>query len=278
VYLIVKSCKSCSSTKIQLLSKGRYATAQRCPACFGVCKKCDDLGYGFEKDHLGREVATPCECRDTLQKIAYYNAVKMPAQFFDAKFSNYDTKAHPSLVGALKAAKFLFRHYSKGDWRGILFMGGVGVGKTRLVCSLLREFALEHQISCLFQEFTSLLSTIKSQYDQGVSESGLLAQISDIDVLVIDELGKGRGTDWELGILDNLISSRYAQKKTTLFTTNYTDSHTTTYQGPMDPNNNKLKPLTLEERVGQRIYSRLNEMCSFVHLDGPDRRMFENQN
>jgi len=201
----------------------------------------------------------------------------MPAQFFDAKFSNYETKTHSSLKEALTTAKFLYRHHSKGDWRGILFMGGVGVGKTRLVCSLLREFALEHQIPCLFQEFTSLLSTIKSQYDQGISESSLLAQISDVEVLVIDELGKGRGSDWEIGILDNLISSRYAQKKTTLFTTNYTNSAATSYKGPTDSNGQSSKAQTLEERVGQRIFSRLNEMCAFVHLDGPDRRMFENQ-
>jgi len=251
------------------------AVAQRCPDCFLECKKCSNLGYILSQDEKGRERAEPCDCREVDRKIALYNGAKMPAQFFDSHFGNYDTKAHKSLAEALRTAKFLYRNFEKGDWKGLLLMGGVGVGKTRLVCSLIQDFTLNHQVPCLFQEFTSLLSAIKSQYDQGLSESNLLSQISQIEVLVIDELGKGRGSDWELGILDNLISARYAQKKTTLFTTNYTEQKSTTYKehkatGPGDP-----EPKTLAERVGPRIYSRLRGMCNFMMIDGPDRRLLE---
>lgn len=273
----VKTCRTCSDRKIQLQPQGMFAQAQRCPDCFAQCNACGDLGYTFERDDRGREIAQPCGCREIDRKILLYNQAKLPAQFFDAEMGNFDVRAHKSLKEAHTAAKFLYRNYKGGDWKGLLLMGGVGVGKTRLVCSLLNDFTLKHQIPCLFQEFTALLSTIKSQYDQGISETGLLAKISEVEILVVDELGKGRGSDWEVGILDQIISNRYAQKKTTLFTTNYTESKKTTYKEHRGNSSETAEPRTLAERVGPRIYSRLRGMCSFLQLDGPDRRLPENE-
>ncbi|MDT8445395.1 MAG: ATP-binding protein [bacterium] len=272
-----KICRTCGDQRIQLLPKGMYAQAQRCPDCFARCQLCGDLGYVFSADEKGREIAQPCSCRQIDRQIQLYNEAKMPAQFFDSLFANFDTKAHKSQKEAHRSASFLIKNYLKGDWKGLLLMGGVGVGKTRLVCALIHDMTIKHQIPCLFQEFTALLSTIKSQYDQGISETGLLAKISEVEILVIDELGKGRGSDWEVGILDQIISNRYAQKKTTLFTTNYTESKQSTYKEHRANREEASDPKTLAERVGPRIYSRLKGMCSFQAMDGPDRRLPENE-
>ena len=79
-----------------------------------------------------------------------------------------------------------------------------------------------------------------------------------IPVLAVDELGKNRGTDWETGVLDELISKRYNANRTTLFTTNLT---------PVGQARDSLR-----DRVGERIYSRIVEMCSFELLEGEDYR------
>ena len=84
----------------------------------------------------------------------------------------------------------------------------------------------------------------------------------NIPFLVIDELGKGRGSEWELGVLDDLISKRYNAQRTTVLTTNYPIQKSSAYEGEED----------LSERVGIRIYSRLTEMCRPVRLSGADYR------
>ena len=157
-------------------------------------------------------------------------------------------------------------------------MGGVGVGKTRLVSTMLRDYTLKYGIPSLFKEFTSLLSEIKSGYDRGFSESIILEKIGETEILVIDELGKGRKSDWEITILDLIISNRYNMKKTTIFTTNYTEKKSTTFaeiftiRAGKDGMEEVERKETLKQRVHSRIYSRLKEMCDFIEMRGADYR------
>jgi DNA replication protein DnaC len=91
------------------------------------------------------------------------------------------------------------------------------------------------------------------------------------NVLVIDELAKGRNNEWEQTILDQFISSRYnAADKLTLFTTNYSDDD----KMQDDPNElvTSFQKKSLEEKVGDRIFSRLSQMCDFVKMEGEDYR------
>ena len=271
-------CQRCNNTKIEIIPQGRFAKAIQCSQCFPKCRSCDDLGYILEKDDLGREVATKCDCQNIHKRINLFNKAGIPSQFYDATYENFNTNYDNSLVEALQQVKFLPKNFQKGFWKGLLFMGGVGVGKTRLVSSMIRDFTLNHSIPCLFKEFSTLLSEIKSGYDKGLSESLILDQISSVDILVIDELGKGRKSDWEISILDIIISSRYNMRNTTVFTTNYTDKPSTTYRETSLKRNTDegakeiVKRETLEQRVYSRIYSRLKEMAVFVELKGGDHR------
>ena len=95
----------------------------------------------------------------------------------------------------------------------------------------------------------------------------------------MDEHGKGRSSDWELGNLDEIISRRYNPRQTTFFATNYRDplvegegangpGRGPHARGLSDP----LRRVTLEDRVGPRVYSRLKEMCTLLQVGGPDYR------
>lgn len=271
-------CRNCGDSHIQVVVKDQYSWAEKCQTCFAVCSKCEDEGYIFQTDDEGRDQAIPCECRELDRRIMLFNNAQIPGQFFDATFSNFDVSADSSLEEALRTASFFFRNYKNGNRKGLLFMGGVGVGKTRLVSTILRDFTLNHGIPGIFREFSALLSEIKTGYDQGLSESGLLEKINSVEILVIDELGKGRKSDWEIAILDSIISNRYNMKKATIFTTNYTDKKSTTYVEPVfqksdkEGTKEKQKRETLEQRVYPRIYSRLKGMCDFIEMKGPDQR------
>lgn len=273
-----KKCDVCNDSAVEVVPIGRFAVADVCSECHKSCQLCDGTGYIFDLDEHGRELARRCQCQDLEYRIRLFNNAQIPSQFYDATFENFDTTGNASLKSALETARFSFKNYQNGKWQGLLFMGGVGVGKTRLVSTMLRDYTLKFGIPSLFREFSSLLSEIKSGYDMGLSEMSVLDTINNIEILVIDELGKGRKSDWEINILDTIISNRYNMRKTTIFTTNYTESKATSLSETVVRKDGKggqtesEKRETLEQRVYSRIYSRLKGMCDFILVKGSDYR------
>ncbi len=90
-----------------------------------------------------------------------------------------------------------------------------------------------------------------------------------VEVLAIDELGKGRNTEFEGTIVDELVSRRYNAGKPILGTTNYEPEAA---RGLAAPNLAGGAAPSLPDRVGPRVYSRLEEMCDFVEVPGEDFR------
>ncbi len=264
-------CPHCQNKKYIIEPVGLFARAQRCPRCYAQCPYCQGEGYQLSRDEKGRDYMQPCGCQELDRRISFYNQAQIPAQFFDAVLGNFKTLNNKSLEEAFHTVNMQTKNYKKGHHRGLLLMGGVGTGKTRLLCSLAKDYIFNLGVPCLFQEFSRLLSEIKAGYDKGISESELLGQISEVEVLIIDELGKGRKTDWEVQILDQIISRRYNMQKTTHFTTNYTDQLSTSYKDAAGIKG-EVKAETLKERVFQRIYSRLQEMSEFVRVEALDFR------
>ena len=85
----------------------------------------------------------------------------------------------------------------------------------------------------------------------------------DADLLVLDDLGAERATEWVDETMNSIVNTRYNDRRATIFTSNYED-------GP-DPD--ALDSLLA--RVGFRMHSRLRGMCEFLDYDGPDYRDFE---
>src|SRR5438045_7654764 len=118
------------------------------------------------------------------------------------------------------------------------------------------------RVLCLFYEFFSLQKYIQDSYKpiSKTSELKVLAPVYQAEVLVLDELGASKPTDWVKDTMMQIIGTRYNDRRLTIFTTNYLDAR----RNPADE--------TLEDRVGARLRSRLYEMCKSVHLDGEDYR------
>jgi DNA replication protein DnaC len=145
--------------------------------------------------------------------------------------------------------------------RGLLFTGPVGVGKTHLAAAILHGL-VERGVFCLFYEFGALLQEIRDTYNpvSQASESRVVAPVYEAEVLVLDELGASKPTDWVQDTIMQIIGKRYNDRKLTIFTTNYADE-------PHHPAED-----TLEERIGIRLRSRLYEMCRTVNVAGDDYR------
>jgi DNA replication protein DnaC len=206
--------------------------------------------------------ARRCYCRTLDMQSKLLEAAHIPRRYKECSLSNYDpVKNNSSQLLAFNYAYRLVREYPAID-RGILFMGTVGVGKTHLSVAILRQLIEKKGVSCLFYEFGTLLKEVQNSYNpvSQTSELKVLTPVIEAEVLVLDELGASKPTDWVRDTMMHVINTRYNDRKLTIFTTNYLDARRTE------------KEETLEDRIGVRLRSRIYEMCRTVFIEGNDYR------
>jgi DNA replication protein DnaC len=165
---------------------------------------------------------------------------------------------------AKREAQIVLDDFLLIDGRGLLLIGPVGVGKTHLAVAILRELIQRYQVAGLFYQFGALLRRIQDSYNpiSQTSELAVLQPVFDAEILVLDELGASKPTDWVRDTMMQIINTRYNDKRLTIFTTNYSDTRI----------NEKDTGELLEERIGVPLRSRLYEMCKTVEIEGDDYR------
>jgi DNA replication protein DnaC len=220
-----------------------------------ICSLC----YGTGIQIVAGKGARACECRLRDSQTRSIERARLPKRYVKCHFHNYKP-ANSSQQTAFNYAMRLAMEYPAVE-QGLLFMGPVGVGKTHLSVSILKGLT-ERGISCLFYEFGTLLKEIQDSYnaETKTSEFGVLSPVFNADVLVLDELGASKPTEWVRDTMTHIINTRYNDRRLTIFTTNYLDER----------RNDREE--TLEDRVGTRLRSLLNEMCKTVILSRDDFR------
>jgi DNA replication protein DnaC len=265
----------CSGRGYQIsVDQGVFARAAVC-TCVKECPGC----FGSGRRISGNQSE---ECRNPNPGAVanLINAANIPSRYGFAQigeFENFTGNAR-NVIGEISRWKSRFKPVGG---QGLIIEGPVGVGKTYILSALAKEFA-EQGYSVRFTDFFQLLAELRAGYSEGRSDATMLAPLLEVDVLVIDELGKGRNNDFELTILDQLVCGRYNQNKTIIASTNYKlqgrssahsynidlDRHAGT--GPTEFASDRFE--NLEQRIGPRIYSRLREMTAFMELTGNDYR------
>ncbi len=221
-----------------------------------VCEIC--FGTGMEV--VPGKGARRCVCRKRDPHVEQINKTQIPKRYEKCHFNTYNAGDNISQKIALRVAQDFTVQFPAVD-NGLLFSGNVGVGKTHLAVSILKGLT-ERGFACLFYEFGTLLKEIQSSYNPNTftSELSVLAPVLNADILVLDELGASKPTDWVRDTLHHIINTRYNERKFTIFTTNYLDERATD------------RDETLEDRIGVRARSRIYEMCQTVVIEGEDHR------
>jgi DNA replication protein DnaC len=131
---------------------------------------------------------------------------------------------------------------------------------------------MEKGISCKFCDYRDLLKQIQHSYNPQVSmtELDVLRPVFEAEVLVLDELGAQKPTDWVWDTVALVLNTRYNDKRTTIITTNYPDLPAGGYAATVAERATREE--TLGDRIGERMRSRLAEMCVPVQLNGQDFR------
>ncbi|MGH9762749.1 MAG: ATP-binding protein [Blastocatellia bacterium] len=225
-----------------------------------VCPDCRGTGWQYAEGKGAR----PCACRQTrIIQNATQNLISsanIPPRFRLASFDNFETYCR-SLQNALNRCRRFADQYPVVN-TGLLLQGNPGVGKTHLAIAVLNAL-LAKDTPVLFYDVRELLKTIQESYSQTAraSELKILSPALDAEVLVLDELGAAKPTEWVQEAMTFIINRRYNYCKTTIFTTNYLDH-------PIGSSYDE----TLADRVGARIRSRLHEMSSRILIEGEDYR------
>ncbi len=263
------ACPHCGGEGFLFQQREGAGVAVAC-ACTAQCPSCHGQGRLYVRDERGYEVLRGCTCGADPRRLSLLTGLRLPPKFLDRTLSAYRAYSPAQQRALLRARRFVdeFVPGAAGQ-RALLFCGPPGTGKTHLLAAMLRELAAKKAVRGRYEEFFLLLSDIRDGFSRGLSSREWLEPLRQVDVLAIDEIGKGgKNREFEQGVLDEVISVRYNAGRPTLLATNYPRPGTTGWEFRADGQAAE----NLEQRVGPRIFSRLHEMCDLIDVTGPDQR------
>lgn len=214
------------------------------------CPKCRDTGWiSYEKD--GKTYAENCDCgcyeKDIEDRRLKFASI--PLGYRDATFKDISTKYYkkPESKQTIKACydsvKYWFEHIEESEESGKgLYMWSLakGSGKTLMAAAVTNELlAIKRKVK--FTTSMDILDAIRESYDKDSeeTEAKLLSDLTRADILIIDDFGTERCTDWVSEKFYQIINKRYINRKITIFTANY-----------------DIQDLPYDERISSRIKER----------------------
>ena len=143
---------------------------------------------------------------------------------------------------------------NREEGRGLYLCGGVGVGKTHLAVAVMSELIRRRRVPSLFVTVPEFLDNLRGAYnDPGRDLDEWMDAVKNADLLVLDDLGAEKPTEWVRERIFVLVNHRYREQLPTVFTSN---------TGPKD----------LADQLGERTASRIIAMCDWIALEGEDYR------
>jgi len=244
-----------------------------------VCSLCEGSGLRIvEQD--GRQVARPCECRIERRAARMLERARIPRRYEHCSLDNFEC-GFRGADKSLKSARLTMQRFVDGypvetEGKGLLLTGDIGVGKTHVAVGLLKELISRRGVTGLFYDYRELLKEVQNSYNKEVSatELSILRPVFEAEVLVLDELGAAKPSEWVWDTVAQILNWRYNERRTTIITTNYAnEASLLNGAAPQDTAARRaMRDETLGDRIGERMLSRLQEMCVVVEMRGKDFR------
>ncbi|SNT09582.1 DNA replication protein DnaC [Granulicella rosea] len=244
------------------------------------CEFCGNSGQRLIEREDGTRFVRDCVCRVQRRAARMLNQAKIPRRYEHCSLDEFDVRFHGATrsIGSahMRARKFVDGYPIETAGTGIILTGSIGVGKTHLAVGILQALVTERGATGLFCDYRELLKQVQNSYNQRVqaTELEILKPVFEAEVLVLDELGASKPTDWVWDTVAHILNTRYNDRRTTIITTNYANHPPLGTE--LAPSGNYARPAvreeTLGDRIGERMRSRLQEMCVVVEMHGEDFR------
>ncbi|MCU1386324.1 MAG: dnaI, partial [Acidobacteria bacterium] len=182
------------------------------------CEWCDDTGWK-PTDVKGVRRVVRCECwRDQVGAHRLADA-NIPKRYLHCTFENFSAY-NPSLEQALEQARrvparFPAANNLREQGRGLLLEGPPGVGKTHLAVAVLKQVMDTSGARGLFYDTRDLLRIIRSTYDPSIraTELDILRPVMNADLLVLDDLGAEKTSEWVEETMNLIVNTRYNERR-----------------------------------------------------------------
>ena len=232
-----------------------------------VCTICDGVGLVRVMTPEGLWVSRPCQCQEIEREERRIAAARIPERYRECSLDTFEIYhgADSSLSGALLTARRFVEEYPAGtEGKGLLLTGSMGVGKTHVAVGVLQRLVRERGVRGLFCDYRELLKNIQNSYNAQV-------HTTELELLKpVDDLGAQKPNEWVWDTVALILNTRYNDRQTTIITTNYTDLQAGA--GPKNDAERAAREPTLGDRIGDRMLSRLAEMCIRIKMAGKDCR------
>src|ERR1051326_5077431 len=234
-----------------------------------ACSLCEGTGWNTLQTGSKRRV-TRCDFPLPARAGRLLERARIPKRYEHCELSNFEFDGPHRSLGPARMAACKFVEEYPVDSTGLLLIGPIGVGKTHLAVGIIKELIAGKGIACLFYDYRELLKEIQNSYNSSVqaTELEVLRPVFESEVLALDELGAVKPTEWVWDTVSLILNTRYNNNKTTIITTNFDDKPAGVLAGPRAA----AREETLGDRIGERMRSRLHEMCRIVKLEGEDFR------
>jgi DNA replication protein DnaC len=232
-----------------------------------VCNVCGGTGWRIvERD--GISGAERCECAIAANARANLKLAGIPTLYENASLDNFSLShlsspsAKQALGQVLTTVKTYAREFPHLDKPGLLLIGDPGTGKTHLAVAALR-ILIGKGFQGLFNDYQNLLDRIRMGYDSnsGQADREAYRTAMEAEVLLLDDLGAHRVTDWVEDTVTSIITYRCNHRKALIATSNLVDP---------EIGGVSAGKILLSERIGLRARSRLFEMCRIVRMPPVD--------
>ena len=229
------------------------------------CRKCHEPTQ-CRIVFMGRERIVPCLCtcgkeeverekRETAERDRLYEIARMKAAGIQDRHLREWTFVKAEDTPVIRMAQNYVKNWKrvKAENLGLLFWGDVGTGKS-YAAACIANALLEKRIPVLMTNFSKMLNQMGGLYSE--ERFSYISSLSGFSLLIIDDLGIERSTDYAKEQVYSIIDERYKSGLPVIVTTNLTIED---LRCPM-------------QLADARIYSRILEMCTPVHVAGSDRR------